>query len=162
VETDVAARVNAIDWFAHCGEPLSLDLSVEFRQIKSWPQAMKSGKARAWENAELEAQNQLTLWLHLHDHENYQKWNDIVRAHKKAVITPLVEKKIAPFQARHGLDIVLVHSVQWDIIGALMENSYMASGHPAFFFLELLMVYEAGHFPCGWKGDWPQGELVVF
>ena len=43
-----------------------------------------------------------------------------------------------------------------------MENSYLSSGHRCFFFLELLMVYEAGHFPCGWRGDWPDGKLIVY
>lgn len=162
VETDVAGRVKAIDWFAQCGESLSLDLSMETQQVKSWPQAVSSCKKTVWENAELEAQNQLTLWLHLNDKAHYQKWNDYVRSHKKAVVTPLTERKIVPFQEEHGLDIAVVHSVQWDILGALMENTYMSSGHSAFFFLELLMVYEAGHFPCGWQGDWPQGKLIVY
>jgi hypothetical protein len=48
------------------------------------------------------------------------------------------------------------------ILGALMENSYLGSGHTAFFFLELFLVYEAGHFPCGWVGEWPHGALRVF
>jgi hypothetical protein len=56
----------------------------------------------------------------------------------------------------------LIQGLRWDILGALMENSYLRSGHAAFFFLELLMVYEAGHFPCGWRGNWPQGELLVY
>jgi hypothetical protein len=69
---------------------------------------------------------------------------------------------ITPFQVKHGLDLVLVHSVQWDILGALMENSYLGSGHKAFFFLELLLIYEAGHFPCGWEGEWPHGMVRVY
>jgi hypothetical protein len=52
--------------------------------------------------------------------------------------------------------------VQWDILAALMEHAYLGSGHRCFFFLELLSVYEAGHFPCGWIGPWPQGKLVVY
>ena len=56
----------------------------------------------------------------------------------------------------------LAHRRQWDILGALMENSYVSSGHSVFFFLELLRVYEAGHFPCGWIGDWPSEELTVY
>ena len=162
VETDVASRVNSINWFAHCGESLSLDLSMDVQPVTSWSRAITSCKDQVWEDAELEAQNQLTLWLHLNDRANYQKWNEIVVAHKKAVLDPLTETIIAPFQTKHGLDIVLVHSVQWDILGALMENSYSSRGHRAFFFLELLTIYEAGHFPCGWEGEWPQGRLLVY
>jgi hypothetical protein len=161
-ETDVAARVNSISWFAHCGEQLALDLTMQTEQARAWAQAVESCKAPAWENAQLEAQNQLTLWLHLNDRANYRRWNEIVVAHKDATVNPLTEKILAPFRAEHGLDIAFVHSVQWDILGALIENSYLRSGHRAFFFLELLTVYEAGHFPCGWEGEWPEGKLLVY
>src|SRR5262245_41503897 len=162
VETDIASRVNLIDWFSQCGKPISLDLSMKTEQVTDWPNAIASCNDLAWENVELEAQNQLTLWLHLNDRVRYQKWNDLVAANKQAVLNPLIEGKVIPYQTKHGLDIVLVHSVRWDILGALMENTYLSSGHKAFFFLELLMIYESGHFPCGWEGDWPNGTLRVF
>jgi len=161
-ETDISTRVKAIDWFVNCGKPTALDLTMNIEQVKTWNQAMKSCKSLKWETVELEAQNQLTLWLHLHDHGEYQKWNKVVDAHKKAVINPLKKNKIEPFQTKAGLNVSLVHSVQWDVLGALMENSYMNSGHSVFFFFELLLVYESGHFPCGWKGRWPKGNLIVF
>lgn len=161
-ETDMVSRVGAVDWFAHCGEPLTLDLSMETEQVRDWPAAIDSCKKPNWENTELEAQNQLTLWLHLNDRVNYRKWNNIVRTHKTSIVNSLTDSFLKPFQTQHGLDIVFVHSVQWDILGALMENSYLRSGHRAFFFLELFLVYEAGHFPCGWIGDWPQGKLRLY
>jgi hypothetical protein len=162
VEDDVAARVNSIDWFARCGERLALDLTMETEPARGWAQAIECCKSPAWENAQLEAQNQLTVWLHLHDGAGYRRWNETVVAHKDATVSPLTERILVPFQAEHGLDIALVHSVQWDILGALMENSYLRSGHPAFFFLELLTVYVAGHLPCGWQGGWPEGRLLVY
>jgi hypothetical protein len=158
----VASRIKSINWFAHCGERFSFDLSMETKAVTNWSQAIEFCKDPAWENAQLEAQNQLTVWLHLHDHANYQKWNEIVISHKNAIVNPLTDNTLTPFQAKHGLDIILVHSVQWDILGALMENSYLSSGHPVFFFLELLTIYEAGHFPCGWDGEWPHGKLCVY
>lgn len=151
-----------INWFVHCGEHVALDLSMKTKQTGSWSQAMESCKAAEWENAQLEAQNQLTLWLHLNDRASYRRWNDIVDAHKNAILKPLTEEVLVPFQAKHDLDFVLVHGVQWDILGALMENSYLRSGNSAFFFLELLTVYEAGHIPCGWQGEWPKGTLPVY
>jgi hypothetical protein len=161
-QTDLAPRLRAIQWFAHCGQPFDFDLTMTTERVIDWPTAIAFCKDPAWENVELEAQNQLTLWLHAHDGTAYHKWNDIVLDHKASVLNPLIEQRIIPFQMMHGLDIALVHSVQWDILGALMENSYLSSGHKAFFFLELFSVYEAGHFPCGWVGEWPNGSLRVF
>jgi len=160
--SDVAARVRGINWFSRCGKPLALDLTMKVERVGSWPEAIESCTDVAWANVEMAAQNQLTVWLHNHEREKYQSWNNLVVSHKSEVIDPLTEQQFVPFQTGHGLDIVLVHSVQWDILGALMENSFLGSGHSAFFFLELLWVYEAGHFPCGWRGQWPEGNLVVF
>ena len=105
----------------------------------------------------------MTLWLHLHDRERYQGWNDCVSEYKKTNLDPLIEHVIAPVLGKSVSEpATVIPSVQWDVLGALMENSYLSSGHAAFFFPELLTVYEAGHFPCAWRGSWPQGELLVF
>jgi hypothetical protein len=160
--TDVAARVAAIDWFAHAGRPASLDLTMETEQVKGWSAAVRACKSRVWENAELEAQNQLTLWLHQHARERYRGWNKLVGEYKKAVLKPLTQRGIRPVLRRHGLPDDVLHSVEWNVLGALMENAYLDTGHGLYFALELLLVYEAGHFPCGWRGDWPQGRLIVY
>jgi hypothetical protein len=162
VQSDLAAKARTIQWFARCGQPLDFDLTMPTERVTDWPTAIASCKDPVWEYVELEAKNQLTLWLHANDRTAYQKWNDIVLAHKASVLNPLIEQTVVPYQEKHGLDIALVHSVQWDILGALMENLYLGSGHKAFFFLELFGVYEAGHFPCGWVGEWPHGSLRVF
>jgi hypothetical protein len=159
---DIVGRVRAIDWFAHLGKPLSLDLTMPVVRVGSWSEAAECCRDAGWENAQLEAQNQLTFWLHQHDRDNYRQWNEFVVRNKEEVITPLTDGVLLPYQHRHGLDDALVHSVQWDVLGALMENTYLSSGHWSFFFLELLWVYEAGHFPCGWQGEWPSGALLVY
>jgi hypothetical protein len=160
--SDLSARVKIFDWFSHCGEPLTCDLSMPVERVRGWPEAMASCKDGVWENVELEGQNQLTLWLCRHDHQNYQRWNELVRSFKAAVINPLTEERWEPYRQRHSLDCAVIHSVQWDVLGALMEHANLGSDHRCFFFLELLSVYEAGHFPCGWVGEWPQGKLVVY
>ncbi len=30
------------------------------------------------------------------------------------------------------------------------------------YFRDLLPWFHAGHFPCGWEGDWPEGKLRVY
>lgn len=161
-ESDVVDRVCRIDWFAHLGQPLTLDLTMPFERVRSWAEAAEASRDEGWQNAQLEAQNQLTLWLHQHDSSNYQRWNEFVGWYKEQVLTPLTESKLLPYQSRHGLDDDFVHSVQWNILGALMENTYLICGHRSFFFSELLWVYEAGHLPCGWRGKWPRGTLLVY
>lgn len=160
-QSDLAARLRKIDWFSHCGDPLSCELSMPVEQVGSWSAALESCADAVWEDVQLEAQNQLTLWLHQHDRDNFQNWNKVVLENKR-LLKQLAEAAWIPYQQSHALDSMFVRCIEWDVLGALMENSYMASNHRCSFFLELLSVYEAGHFPCGWRGKWPQGNLVVY
>lgn len=161
-ESDIPQRLWAINWFAHCGEPLRLNLTMDVLQVKTWSQALEVCKTSDSDNASLEAQNQLTGYLAKQYPDLYRTWNDFVKDYKSRIIAPLTIQKILPFCSQNNLDIEVMYSVQWDILGALMENTYMSIHHRAFYFLELLMMYEEGHFPCGWSGAWPQGKLVIF
>lgn len=161
-QSNILERLRAIDWFAHCGQPLSIALSMPFISVSSWREAMLHCMDDYWEGVTLEASNQLTQWLHHYDRENYQQWNLLVDGFKMTAIDPLASENWEPVRANEGLGIEFIHSVKWDVLGALMENAYLQSGHRCFFFLELLLVYEAGHFPCGWTGKWPKGKLVIY
>ena len=160
--SDLESRLKTINWFENCGKPLDLNLSMSLNRVGCWEQAIEKCQTFEWENVTLEARNQLTVWLHFNDKANYQNWNKIVDAHKSTTLNSLIAEHIIPFQLNHNLDATFVHCVQWDILGALMENSFLKSGHHAFFFLDLLIVYEAGHFPCGWEGEFPNGSLLVY
>lgn len=162
VSIDLASKLRAIDWFAHCGEPRDFNLTMSVERVKTWPQAIERMKSRIWENATLEARNQLTAYLWEHHSERYQDWNKITVKFDRKVVKPLTAKVWEPFRSERDLDVVFVHSLEWNILAALMEEAYMDCNHGSFFFHELLMVYEAGHLPCGWVGNWPQGSLVVF
>jgi hypothetical protein len=158
---DVAARIRRIPWFAHCGDPLSVNLSMPVRRCLNWSEAVAPCGSDDWGAIELEAQNQLTVWLHWNAPQDYQRWNDLVVDFKDTILRPVIEPAVRDYSQRHGLGDSVLHSVYWDMLGALMENHYLHTGHQVFFFLELLELYEAGHFPCGWTGQWPQGELHV-
>src|SRR5262245_9734403 len=73
--SDVAGRLRGMNWFSGCGKPLALGLTMPIEQVGSWPEAVDCCKDGVWENVQLKARNQLTLWLHENDHENYRNWN---------------------------------------------------------------------------------------
>jgi hypothetical protein len=160
--SEVPARIAAIRWFEHCGEPFQGKLSMPFEQVRSWAEAEQRSAEGAWETATLEAQNQLTLWLHLHAQQRYQNWNRLVETHNATTIDPVVARSLAPFRQTHNLSKEFIGCATWDLRGALMEDSYRDTGHAVFFFHELLEVYEAGHYPCGWVGQWPEGKLLIY
>lgn len=159
--SNLVERLWAIDWFVNCGKPYKFDLTMTTVPVKTWPQAMKAHKTREWSNGILEARNQLGVFLFTH-HRERRDWGPTAKRLKKEVIFPLQAKVWEPFQKRNALDIKLIHSLQWNVLMALLEDHFRDTNHHCYFCHELLIVYEAGHLPCGWIGQWPEGQLVVF
>jgi len=160
--SDIPSRLHEIDWYSHCGEPLSINLSMPVVPVRGWPESTAIDSHSAWGNVQFDAQCQLRLWCRDQDPHYHPRWDELIIRFKATVIGPLIEEKWGPYQRQHGIQDEVLKSTTRDIYGALMENGFLTSGHQCFFFLELLLVYEAGHFPCGWDGDWPQGALVVY
>jgi hypothetical protein len=160
--SDMAWRLGRIRWFARCGQSAELHLTMPVERVAGWEQAAAACADPAWEAARAGAAQQLAVWLQRNDPGSYGKWSELAARQTQGVIDPLTAGVLAPFQEQHGLDPALVRSVRRDLLGALMENAYLGSGHRSCFFLELLWVYEAGHFPCGWRGAWPDGTLLVY
>jgi len=160
--SDMALRLSEVRWFGANGQgPSLLDVTPSVVWLSSWDEALKASELPEWEDATLEAQNQLTLWLHLNAHADYQTWNERARRLKTELL-PGLSAAWAPHEAERAWSQSFKGSLEWNILGAAMENEYLETGHPAMFFLELLTIYEAGHVPCGWEGRWPDGRLLVY
>ena len=157
-----ARELEAVDWFAACGQPLIVNLPFPVVPVGSWGEAIERCSQQSWEDITLEAQNRHTVFLHNRHRHDYQHWNTIVDAAKARVVTPLAEQVWRPFAERHGFGKVFVDCVSWDVLGAVMEHEYRRFRERPEFSLHLLRVYSAGHFPCGWSGEWPAGQLLAW
>lgn len=81
----------------------------------------------------------------------------------RQVLYDVVTPAIARLLDRNGLYVALLHSTRMNLLNAIREDYYGDIALPHHFFTELLMVYEAGHLPCGWEnGEWPEGRLLVY
>ena len=131
--------------------------------IANWGEAIEACSKPDWVNTTLEARNILTSFLHKNAPSRYQNWNKITRIAKEDCIQRLAETVWIPFAKDHSLGITFVDCVRWDILGAIMEHEYSNVPKRPTFFLQLLSVYSAGHFACGWtKGTYPNGQLQVY
>lgn len=159
---ELRARLARVPWCARCGQgPVALELPYPVTWLASWKEATKRMASTSWANAGLEASNELTLWLHDNANEDYQSWNDrVVRVQSTLIadLEPVWKRR----QDELGLGPELIKGLRWTVRGAGMELEYLPFGHPARFFLNLLFILEAGHLPCGWKGRWPGGQLLLF
>ncbi|MBC2580551.1 hypothetical protein [Clostridium sp. DJ247] len=161
VENEIIERIKKVNWFSNCGGKLEKSIKYEITYISNWKKAIKQSQGKYWEEITQEVENELTEFLfHNHPEKYHGEWNKIVREGKK-ILEEYVVPYVSNYIQKNELTKVILDNVKWDILGAIMEYTYRNEKEPAFY-MELLKVYEAGNFPCGWKGSWPEGKLIVF
>jgi len=150
------AQLEKADWFSKVGVQESDAVIV----LLSWEAAIESCGSSKWENLCLEAANQLHERILERSVERFNQWNIIATECRKAVDT-LVRGKVKAVVKKHRLPKVFKDTVSWDMIHLCMEAEYAEVFPPAFFASQAYW-YVQGHFPCGWKGRFPKGKLVIY
>ena len=149
-------------WFSEVGKPLKLDPSVEDKVYlcKTWDEAITHCSKISWENIQIKAGNTLSRRVIQVSPERFKVWNEVA-GKVRPLALELVASKIDEVKAKKQLPQSFEHRVKWDIIHLLMEAEYSDIVQPAFFAAQSYW-YVTGRFPCGWKGEFPNGKLVVF
>ncbi len=150
------ANLERASWFSRVGVQDATAAIV----LGSWAEAIEQCTSKEWENLCLEAMNQYRERLVERSSERFEKWNVLVDELKKTTI-PFVRRKIERVSRLHKLPRAFEAAVQWDILGVCMESEY-ADVYPPGFYGSNAYWYIKGHFPCGWRGEFPKGQLVVY
>ena len=158
LDNGIFERLRAVPWFSRCAHPTDDDFGFDVIRVNDWQKATECFCAPEWENTTLEAQNGTTIHLSRKYPREYQEWNKLVREAKSRLTG--IFQVAQNFQQEHGLNPKFLDYVKWDVLGIVMEQTYKPCRVPTFF-ANLLRVYERGRFPCGWKGEWPNGRLIV-
>jgi len=151
-------RILNIDWFTNVGQPIPRDLG-DVVPVSSWDQACEKCSDPLWEDVSAEARNDLTTHLNAVCKAEFQGWNRVIDQIKCNLEQPW--RRVRQMLDEQGLPMVIADCVEWDTMHAV-ATEYYSHCNPPPFFLELLVVYEQGHFPCGWDGAFPNGRLVVY
>ncbi len=161
ISPELLDRIRNINWFSNCGNTVSTASDFKITYVKSWREAKTYYSDQNWENTTLDARNELTSFLSQNYQSDYQEWNNYTSKLRTSILPNLITK-IDSFKKDYSLGDAFIHSVTWDILNAIMEDVYGEVADRPTFFLKLLEIYEAGNFPCGWIGKWPEGSLVVY
>jgi hypothetical protein len=143
-------------WFACVGVKDTEAADV----LTSWAEAIESCSSDEWQELCMEAANQFCQRLVERSPDRFAKWNDLVDA-IKPVTERLVREKAGPTIEKEKLPLAVLHSVQWDMLHLCMEAEY-ADVYPPGFYASQAYWYIKGHFPCGWRGPFPEGKLVIY
>ena len=145
-----------VDWFRHVGVRDTEAADI----LSSWQEAIESCSSLEWENLCLEAVNQYCARLVERSPERFREWNDIVDR-VKPLTEELVQEKTKKAIEENDLPQVFLDTVGWDILHLCVEAEY-ADVYPPGFYASQAFWYVKGHFPCGWKGEFPEGRLVIY
>ncbi|TKI53408.1 hypothetical protein FC756_23975 [Lysinibacillus mangiferihumi] len=152
-------RIKKIKFFSMCGKKSTIHTHFNYQFVNNWSDAEKNCNDK-WDNLKLEARNKITSYLHENWPEKYREWN-AVTLEAKGLLKEDVLLRGFQFIKDNDLDENIYESIEWDLLSVIMESyyePYVGVG----FYTELLKVYESGHIPCGWKGKWPEGKLLIY
>ena len=155
-------RFKRANWFARVGENLidSGKISVPITIVSSWKEATRQCESSEWDLTLNESANEFRNRLVRASKEEFCAWNDHVIAVKE-ISKPLVEEKMAEVQQKHCLSSAVSDTMRWIVMMTLTEAEYahvVESGNHS----KLAFWIVNGHFPCGWKGEFPNGNLIIF
>ncbi|MEK4361502.1 hypothetical protein MKX68_03180 [Paenibacillus sp. FSL M8-0212] len=162
INQEIIKILSNIQWFNKCGMRDYQSKTVIY--TNSWVEASEHYSSQEWEETTLKARNQLTLYLYNHFLKEYLDWNTLVKE-AKIIINKMLSEQLNRTQNEFQLDDVFSECVRWDILNIIMEYSYLSKlgkSHDKFYSDQILYIYSLGHLPCGWKGKWPSGKLVIF
>ena len=100
---------------------------------------------------------------------------DILETSRVAIDLPNQGRELVQFTSSLGLELVKkikenlsIKNFPNEIMGVVCENfgtffieyTYLDKLHP--FNEKLLDIYKLGGFPCGWRGEFPEGKILIY
>lgn len=163
IHPEFLERLSNIDWFSRIFEPDEISTPLDYAYVKSWDEAKPLFRSIKWEWTTNEARNALSEHVGMKFPELFDvRWSKFVTEDVRPWVKTHIDPLTTEVMERHNLGQRFVDSVRWDVMHMILEDVFRDTNPPILFFAELLKFYEAGHFPCGWKGGrWPQGILMV-
>lgn len=149
-------RFEDATWFANVGK-----LMKDHVLLATWDQAIKHADGDHWME---EIGGMANHFGGILDREHYDRrrdfWNLLIKEMSIAA-KPLVEAKLAAhqryFKGKENAERSLLDIVRL----SCMEREYSDVVPPGYFHMLAELVI-AGRFPCGYNGEYPHGQLIVY
>ena len=112
--------------------------------------------------------NEIAAWVKEHIDSDSDEYLFEQRHRIDSQITAIVKGRIWPTlpsklrRADSNTRFRIETGFKAELMYLVIEFNLIDHGMPPVFFTRLLPAYEAGRYPCGWEGDYPEGRLIVF
>jgi len=145
-----------MNWFSALGKPCEGPFVI----LSSWDDAIRHCGSPEWKKLTLKAAKRYSDAVFRRGREQSQHWN-IVAGAVRSIVLPLVAAKVHSVGVANNLPDEFEASVRQDLIWFGLECEF-ADVVPPSFFASQIYWYTQGRFPCGWKGEFPEGKLILF
>lgn len=161
IDDKIKERFRKIKLFSKCCDD-SFQFSFSVKIVQNWCVASTYFCKPEWEGITLKASNQLSEFLHQNYRDQYRDWNDYASDGRKFIEAEF-SNLIELWRTINNLNYVFVDCVKWDLLHSLIFQQYKVglNGELPNFYENILIIYELGHFPCGFEGDYLCGTPVV-
>jgi hypothetical protein len=146
-------------WFSAVGQQVDEPDTII---VSSWSEALASDEGEEnWADVRMKAADCLCEAVAAIDKQRLRKfWNPTVEELRPTVFQ-FVKTKVVEVIGDRPFCKVVTDLAQWDILHACMGHEHFDIIQGGFYFT-LGSWYVRGHFPCEWKGAFPEGKLVVY
>ncbi|WXR61471.1 hypothetical protein WG909_14370 [Peptostreptococcaceae bacterium AGR-M142] len=161
---DIIQKLKEIPWFENC-QQYNVVSKFDISYCNSVNSSIKHCSSTRWENLNLDRRENMRICIKEYRTESKYEWNDITRILRKFVLSELLDYVENKWIDRYNKNEKIRSEIKFIILNFLVLNIYGKSkkGYfKDFFYDELLKIYEQGYFPCGWKGTYPEGKIIIF
>lgn len=156
---DIIKKLEKIPWFENCQQN-NVVSKFDISYCKNLNSCIKHCSSTRWQNLVLEKREDVRTYIAYSITSKY-KWNDIIAVIKKRILPELlnyVESKWNYRFEKNNIVKIKLETILINFLALYLLSEYKEEP----FHDELLKIYEQGYFPCGWKGTYPEGKIIIF
>lgn len=157
---DMVARLKNVQWFENCGS-MNATSKYEVSYAKGVDSAIKHCSSTRWANLLLDKWQDVSSYITVYKVETKYRWNDVVIVIKREILPEISEYVEKKWNIKYGESEYIKKKINSNLLFFLALYAFHEYKDEPFH-NELLNIYEQGYFPCGWKGTYPDGKIIIF
>jgi len=157
---EMIVRLKNVPWFENCGN-MNATSKYEVSYAKYIDSVIKHCSSTRWENLLLDKSEDVSSYITVYRVQTKYRWNEVVHIIKKDILPELLEYVEEKWNIKYGESKEIKLEIYSTLLTFLLLYAFREYKEEPFH-NELLNIYEQGYFPCGWKGTYPNGKIIIF
>lgn len=157
---DVVLRLNNINWFENCNNKNAIS-EYDISYAKDINSVIKHCSSIRWANLTLEKREDVRSYLVVKRVSTSYTWNEVVLYIKSDILPSILERVKEKWNEKYEESEKIINKISSNIVNIIALSAFSEYKTDPFH-EELLKIYEQGYFPCGWKGTYPHGKMVIW